>query len=109
MAPPSLSRSPPPPLPELESILSALSAFAHRNKNQHRLSKWWKPFSQLRRQVSSLVAELASCYGEEAKYGVAHKKGLAARGAVERRVGFIVTALVPRAYLYVQSSDSLLT
>jgi ribonuclease MRP protein subunit RMP1 len=91
----------PPPFPELTSILSALSAFAHRNKNQHRLSKWWKPFSQLRRQVSSLVSELAVRHEQETKYKAGHKKSSVARGAVESRAAFLVRELVPRAYLYV--------
>lgn len=89
----------PQPSPELTSILSALSAFAHRNKNQHRLSKWWKPFSQLRRQVSALISELAVCYEQETKYGAGHKKGSIARAAVESRAAFVLRELVPRAYL----------
>jgi ribonuclease MRP protein subunit RMP1 len=93
---------PPPPSPELESILSMLSAFAHRNKNQHRLSKWWKPFSQLRRHVSSLVRELEVAQREEHRYGAEHRRGMAAREAVDRRAGFLVVALVPRAFMYVK-------
>lgn len=93
--------APPHPYPELESILSMLSAFAHRNKNQHRLSKWWKPFSQLRRHISSLVFELETCYDQEQSYGAGHKKAVAAREAVEGRAGFLMASLMPRAFLYV--------
>lgn len=89
----------PPPHPELESIVSMLSAFSHRNKNQHRLSKWWKPFSQLRRHISSLVSELEVCHNEEQRYGARHKKGVVAREAVERRAGFLIVSLAPRAFL----------
>lgn len=96
--------TPPPPCPELESILSMLSAFAHRNKNQHRLSKWWKPFSQLRRHVSALTRELEVAHREEQRYGAGRRKALAAREAVERRAGFLVAALVPRAFAYVVNS-----
>lgn len=91
-----------PPLPELESILSMLSAFAHRNKNQHRLSKWWKSFSQLRRQISSLISELRASQGEEKKYGARNKKAVAARQVVEGRTRFIAMVLMPRVYLYVK-------
>ena len=69
----------------------------HRNKNQHRLSKWYKPFSILRRQVSKLISELSSLeiavlystapgkggVGEENKYVAA------AREKVESRVRFL--------------------
>ena len=30
----------------------------HRNKNQHRRSKWWKWFSMLKRCVSKLLHEI---------------------------------------------------
>ncbi|KAH6715227.1 hypothetical protein BKA61DRAFT_655519 [Leptodontidium sp. MPI-SDFR-AT-0119] len=46
------------PLTELTSITHLLHLTHHRNKNQHRLAKWWKAFSILRRQVGKLVAEV---------------------------------------------------
>ncbi|CZT46210.1 uncharacterized protein RSE6_06609 [Rhynchosporium secalis] len=46
------------PLQELTSISQLLHLTHHRNKNQHRLAKWWKAFSVLRRQVGRLVAEV---------------------------------------------------
>jgi ribonuclease MRP protein subunit RMP1 len=42
-------------LVEIERLLHL--AF-HHNKNQHRLAKWWRWLSMLRRAVSKLLAEL---------------------------------------------------
>jgi ribonuclease MRP protein subunit RMP1 len=91
--------SPPPPHPELISILQILSAANHRNKNQHRLSKWWKSFSQLRRQVAKLITELETFDQIEGMYGEGKKQTLASREVVERRVEFLVDVLGPKCYL----------
>ncbi|RDL35037.1 uncharacterized protein BP5553_06968 [Venustampulla echinocandica] len=42
----------------LTALYSTLHLFHHRNKNQHRLSKWYFYFSQFRRQVQKLVKEI---------------------------------------------------
>ncbi|KAF8427324.1 hypothetical protein EV426DRAFT_572026 [Tirmania nivea] len=52
--------------PQLPSILrlthesNLLHLLFHRNKNQHRISKWWKDLSLLRSSVRNLIAELES-------------------------------------------------
>ncbi|KAH7321473.1 hypothetical protein BKA65DRAFT_81466 [Rhexocercosporidium sp. MPI-PUGE-AT-0058] len=46
------------PLTELTSTAHLLHLTHHRNKNQHRLAKWWKSFSILRRQAGKLVEEV---------------------------------------------------
>ncbi|KAE9374371.1 hypothetical protein N431DRAFT_503242 [Stipitochalara longipes BDJ] len=70
----------------------------HRNKNQHRLSKWYKSFSILRRQIAKLITELRTLETAEL-YSTAPGKGvvgegenryvMAARGKVESRVRFL--------------------
>ncbi|KAI9049528.1 hypothetical protein LZ554_006557 [Drepanopeziza brunnea f. sp. 'monogermtubi'] len=94
------------PLQELTSISQLLHLTHHRNKNQHRLAKWYKPFSQLRRQVGRLlpelealeVAERFSVSGNE--NGEAEGKYVrAARERVERRVCFLEEWIVEKCYL----------
>lgn len=55
----------PPDLPTLQSSLTRLSTaahlldgFVHRNKNQHRGTRWWAPFDMLRRGVRKLLPDL---------------------------------------------------
>ncbi|KAI9785017.1 MAG: hypothetical protein M1839_001214 [Geoglossum umbratile] len=43
---------------ELKEISNLLHVITHRNKNQHRLAKWWKWFSMLRRSINHLRTEL---------------------------------------------------
>ncbi|CZT06090.1 uncharacterized protein RCO7_05134 [Rhynchosporium graminicola] len=100
------------PLQELTSISQLLHLTHHRNKNQHRLAKWWKAFSVLRRQVGRLVAEVETLeravkFSSGASLGEkSRKKGrgkqlekeeeskyvTGAREAVEERVGFMKEA-----------------
>lgn len=56
---------PPPSLPQLQSSLSSLATathildgFAHRNKNQHRSTKWWASFDMLRRSLHKILPDL---------------------------------------------------
>lgn len=56
---------PSPPLPQLQSSLCSLATaahildgFAHRNKNQHRSTKWWAPFDMLRRTLRKILPDL---------------------------------------------------
>jgi ribonuclease MRP protein subunit RMP1 len=101
------------PIPKdvLISTHQLLHLTHHRNKNQHRLSKWYKSFSVLRRQISKLITELeafetAELYStpstprkgtglraRESKYVKA------ARERVESRVGFLKEWVVGDAYL----------
>jgi len=88
----------PTPLEELSSISQILSAAAHRNKNQHRLAKWWKPFSVLRRNLYKLISELETLSANEERLGET-KKTTASREVVERRAEFMVEWVVPKCYL----------
>ncbi|KAL1872787.1 hypothetical protein VTK73DRAFT_1337 [Phialemonium thermophilum] len=45
-------------LDRLSPVLHILDGFNHRNKNQHRLSRWWAPFDMFRRAVNKLAFEL---------------------------------------------------
>lgn len=54
-----------PDLPTLQGSLSRLATavhildgFAHRNKNQHRGTRWWGPFAMLRANVSKVLPDL---------------------------------------------------
>jgi len=94
----------PNPREELTSIHQILHLTHHRNKNQHRLSKWYKSFSQLRRHVSKLILELdsldtalkfssssttANGNGKRGKGGEENKYVRAAREKVENRVRYM--------------------
>jgi len=37
----------------------------HRNKNQHRVAKWWKSFSMLHRHTKKLIFELEDLERDE--------------------------------------------
>ncbi|KAL2067877.1 hypothetical protein VTL71DRAFT_15975 [Oculimacula yallundae] len=112
------------PLQALQSISQLLHLTHHRNKNQHRLAKWYKAFSVLRRQVGKLVNEVetlervvkfSSTGGEDGKAGRKGRKEegeredgkgreeskyvLAAREKVEERVEFMEEWVVPKCYL----------
>ncbi|RKF56454.1 putative ribonuclease mrp protein subunit rmp1 [Golovinomyces cichoracearum] len=85
---------------KLQSAYNILHLTHHRNKNQHRLSKWYKSFGQLRRQMSKLMLELENfkraqsiSSGSENKY-VSH-----ARRNFELRIDFIRARLIPKCYL----------
>jgi ribonuclease MRP protein subunit RMP1 len=101
---------------ELTSISQLLHLAHHRNKNQHRLSKWYKSFSQLRRQVSKLLAEIESLEtaerfdvtgtgkgkagkGKGKLDGKESKYVKAAREKVEARVEFLEERVVEKCYL----------
>lgn len=77
----------------LLTISTHLHAFHHRNRNQHRLAKWYKGFSTLRRQVDKLIKEVEKL--EEAERfddkgaGVGESKYVKkARENVEKRIEF---------------------
>jgi len=83
---------------ELTSIIQILHLTHHRNKNQHRLAKWWKEFSQLRRQVSKLKTEIDEHITFE-KFNSNSKRTIASREKVELRVNFMDEFLMPRCYV----------
>ena len=100
----------------LSSISQILHLAHHRNKNQHRLSKWYKSFSQLRRQISKLLVEIESLENAErfdvtgtGKSKIGNGRGKvneneskyvkAAREKVEARVEFLEGRIVEKCYL----------
>ncbi|KAK3374965.1 hypothetical protein B0H63DRAFT_481405 [Podospora didyma] len=97
----------------LGPALEILERFHHRNKNQHRLSKWWAETDMLRRHVRKTLAvadqRLEKMAKEAARRGVKPpnkkriKKGVVEEDKDEKylkaRAGFLRMILVPRAYL----------
>ncbi|KAK7697403.1 hypothetical protein SLS64_013596 [Diaporthe eres] len=45
-------------LTRLSTAAHLLDGFVHRNKNQHRGTRWWAPFDMLRRSVRKLLPDL---------------------------------------------------
>lgn len=106
----------------LAPALHLLERFHHRNRNQHRLAKWWAQADMLRRGVRKMLGEVEGAVGEEVgraeRAGRAGRAGLKRRrggeggegavggrgtgmGLVEKRAVFLRRVLGPRAFLYV--------
>jgi hypothetical protein len=83
---------------DLSSISIILSAAHHRNKNQHRIAKWWKSFCILRRNLDKLITELQKWEGEEKLVGET-KWTIASREVVEKRVNFMIEWVMPKSYV----------
>lgn len=56
-------------LSTLPPTLSLLTAFHHRNKNQHRLSPWWSHFDRLRRHLGKFLAAVEARVHELERLG----------------------------------------
>jgi ribonuclease MRP protein subunit RMP1 len=76
-------------LESLVPIQQLLHLTAHRNKNQHRIAKWWASFSILRRQLGKLITALEH---SDAAFR-------ANKIEIEKRVVFLREEIVPRCYL----------
>lgn len=66
---------------EVLSVHVMLHLIFHRNKNQHRRTKWWKWLSILKRATADLAQSLAT-------------------GAVEPQKQHLATHIIPRCFLY---------
>jgi ribonuclease MRP protein subunit RMP1 len=95
-----------PSLDLLSPALGILDLFAHRNKNQHRLSKWWAQFDMLRRGARKLLADMQACLESQAKLASSKKKKKsqqerddALRRRMETRARYMEEHVLPRAYL----------
>ncbi|KAK1769302.1 hypothetical protein QBC33DRAFT_532918 [Phialemonium atrogriseum] len=98
-----------PVLDRLAPALEILDGFHHRNKNQHRLSKWWAQLDMLRRATRKLALDLQASIrdrppplSQAAKRRKKLKAAAGGGGADERlglRAGYLRGQLVPRAYL----------
>lgn len=104
----------------LAPALEILERFHHRNKNQHRLSKWWAQADMLRRHTRKMLACLESGAGEAERLARAasakdrkkkkekkEKEKLKGRkeaggggnAEVRKRAGYLRWKLGPGAYL----------
>lgn len=113
----------PPDLPTLLSSLTRLSTaahlldgFVHRNKNQHRGTRWWAPFDMLRRSVRKLLPDMegavqraellsstsSSSSSAQAKRRKTNDKGAGAKqpelGRVEVRAQWVHDAVAVNAF-----------
>ncbi|PBP17443.1 putative Ribonuclease MRP protein subunit RMP1 [Diplocarpon rosae] len=111
---PSEAPSNPSLVQDLQKLSHLLHLTHHRNKNQHRLAKWYKPFSQLRRQLLKLIAEAevletalkfstssVPAKIEERELGRGKEKGKYVKGAEETvgiRVRFLEELVVPKCF-----------
>lgn len=88
-------------LTRLSTAAHLLDGFVHRNKNQHRGTRWWAPFDMLRRSVRKLLPDLegavqraellsssssSSSAGAQAKRRKTNDKGAAAKQPELERV-----------------------
>ncbi|POS74142.1 hypothetical protein DHEL01_v207461 [Diaporthe helianthi] len=87
---PNLTKKPPPDLAILQASHShlctaahLLDGFVHRNKNQHRGTRWWGPFDMLRRSVRKLVPDLEAAV-QHAEY-LSSSSSLSSTGPSKRR------------------------
>ena len=92
----------------LLSISQILHLTHHRNKNQHRLTKWYKHLSILRRNISKLLSEVeiletAEKFTDVGGGGKGKGKGEKyvkdAKMVVERRVEFLEDWVLERAFV----------
>jgi len=86
------------PNPELQSLTTILTLFHHRNKNQHRLAKWYKSLAILHRQIPKLLSGLIS-YEEAKALNKKSRYTVEARGRLGERVEFLGRWVVGRCYL----------
>ena len=88
-------------LDTLAQVLEIIEGFNRRNKNQHRLSKWWAEFGTLRRHLRKLVPELQANLEKRERYAK-YKKKLTDSGYgkdADARVEYLQLQLLPRTYL----------
>lgn len=104
----------------LAPALELLERFHHRNKNQHRLSKWWAQADMLRRHVRKMLAELEGCV-EGAERAERRRNLMKAKGKgrkdgeedpsgemVRKRAGYLRWGLGPGTFLCVDFSSVLI-
>ncbi len=88
-------------LNNLGQVLEILEGFNRRNKNQHRLSKWWAEFNTLRRHLGKLRPEVQANLEKQERYAKYKRKqtdgGFGQE--IEVRVEYLLLQLLPRAYM----------
>ena len=91
-------------LGRLGPALEILDGFTYRNKNQHRLSKWWAQLDMLRRGTRKLSLDLQDSIRDRPSQVKKRKKRAVAKGADQKldlRARHLRVQIVPRSYLYV--------
>ncbi|KAI2642563.1 hypothetical protein GGS21DRAFT_178483 [Xylaria nigripes] len=72
-------------LSRLEPLLPVLAGLAHRNRNQHRHSAWWRYFGMLRRNCAKLTEHLISAIATARKTAARAAKLAKAKDKKRRR------------------------
>ncbi|TVY20154.1 Ribonuclease MRP protein subunit rmp1 [Lachnellula arida] len=83
---------------ELTKLSTILTLFHHRNKNQHRLAKWYKSLSILHRQIRKLLCSLEK-YDEARDLKEKSRYTTEAREELVARVEFLARWVLGRCYL----------
>lgn len=86
-------------LTTLQHLTSLLHLFHHRNHNQHRRSIWYRHFSLLRKQVSSLTTSIASLNETPTTHLARTRKKARdpqVRASIQQRLVFWQDVMVPR-------------
>ncbi|GAB7347728.1 hypothetical protein MBLNU459_g5281t1 [Dothideomycetes sp. NU459] len=108
-APPAPSQAPaqipplsPKHLADLQTLSSILHLVHHRNRNQHRRSPWYRPFSLFRRHLATLLHHHSSLAEPAVATSTLHRRRRAAdraatAAAIARALPFWHDVLVPRA------------
>ena len=83
----------------LQNLCDILHLFHHRNRNQHRRSVWWRHFSNFRRQVNIVTADIITLNEKPLSHvDRARKKGRDSEISIQisQRLGFWQTTLVAK-------------
>ena len=89
------------PAEDLSSLYThIITPCYHRNKNQHRVAKWWKPFSMLRQHTKKLIFELEDLERDE-KFadGKENRFVVKSRERVEEHAEWLGKWIEERCYL----------
>jgi ribonuclease MRP protein subunit RMP1 len=82
-------------LTELTTIQNLLALAWHRNKNQHRRSRWWQEFGTLKRGLGRLVVLFEAGEGKVGK----GKTGNEEKEMQENQKRFLVEEVIPRCWV----------
>jgi ribonuclease MRP protein subunit RMP1 len=93
-------------LTQLGTPVTILDGFNHRNKNQHRLSRWWAEFGMVRRGTRKLLEDLQVSIqkrptprfsDKQSSKSPEHNVGI--QEEISARARHLRQQIVPRAYL----------
>lgn len=86
------------PKDELQNLVALLTLFHHRNKNQHRLAKWYKSLTILHRQTPELLSCLTNYYSA-LELSAKSRYTVEAREKLVERVDFLGKWVLGKCYL----------